>query len=165
MSSNRIGAHLKRSPTTDRNYLRRKKEKRAKIAQSHQKTHTSSGAGDGECRSTARYDRTESSEQHRDAGDSVHCPAQVARARVYGIWTNLVRPELKARHLTWRHLKLRCEWARKMNWAQPQSWRRTLFIDKKRFYLGGTDGTACYWSDKYIPRATFSTKQCGGGGH
>lgn len=41
-------------------------------------------------------------------------------------------------------------------------WRRTLFMDEKWFCLDGIDGTACFWADERLLRATFSNRKRGG---
>ena len=78
---------------------------------------------------------------------------------------HMVFGHLKARpQLTPRHSALRYKRAKDMSWVGPSKWRRTIFTDEKRFCLDGPDGTACYWRDSRIPRASFSKRQKGGGG-
>lgn len=70
-----------------------------------------------------------------------------------------VHPKLEA-----RHLQLRYEWATTMSWVGPSKWRRTLFMDEKRFWLDGSDAMACFWANNRLPSSTFYKQQQGGGG-
>lgn len=62
------------------------------------------------------------------------------------------------------HVKARLQWARKMSFVGVESWKWTIFTDKKRFCLDGTDGLAYFWSDRRLERGEFSKRQIGGVG-
>ncbi len=51
-----------------------------------------------------------------------------------------------------------------MSWVDPREWRRTLFMDEKRFCLYGPDGLAHHWHEIRLERSIFSKRQRGVGG-
>ena len=158
-SARRIAASLERGKSAVANYLRRGKGNRAVEMQG---------------RPSKLSHRLERLVTRKEKDGHMHNCDILEELNVnFSIWTvqrvllcdeHMIFHSIKAHpHLTTDRKNRRSLWARQHNFLPSNRWSRSVFTEEKRFFLEGSDGTACFWANRPEAHERWVLWLCGQG--